>query len=166
MATPYNHFTFSEEMASSLTLISHSPVRKRFFKATGEQKVSFIDDCLSQVDSAVLIAVDQADTVTQQNGADFLQDENLFMILIVMPTKDADVSTIDTAVSNARAALIQIRNVLIQRYGTLAHNFHLYPSGQIGDCFHGMAMDYTISHVGSFNIDSTFFLPPANDQAT
>lgn len=157
MNTEYSHRQFSLEMASSLRLISHSSSHDRFFHVSGAEPFTSLDDRLSAIGSPVLIAIDRAETSSRFNSADCLQESRSFSIIIALPTDNDDSATIERAVSTAERNLLQIRNVLIARYGRLVEECRTFPSGVIGDNFYGSVLEYSFAAYPDYGIDSTFF---------
>lgn len=144
-------------MASRLKRISHSDDHKRFFRASGGELYTSLDDCLSSIDSPVLIAVDKGEQSSQRNGSDNLRDSVSYCIIIAMPTNDSDTSTIHTAEIESRDLLVQVRNVLVSRYGNRIPDYRFYPSGAIGDNFYGTVLEYSFESYPVFSVDSNYF---------
>ena len=74
----YDHFAYGEALASSLKDISHSPQKKRFFTAFGLEDLTDLNDSLSSVDGNILIAVDGCESDSEDNGADALNDKQVY----------------------------------------------------------------------------------------
>ena len=156
----YDHNTFTLEMATRLRMIQHTSDHPRHFLVNGAEDLSSLDERLLSVSGPVLIAIDSSEFETSANGADFKMDAVSYAIIIASPVTKTDQHTIEIAVKNSTAALLQVRNVLIQRYGNLVHGFHFMPTGLIGDSFHGESMDFVFDSMGSYAPDSSFFLEP------
>lgn len=162
MTQHFPFFEFCEEMASSLTLIRHSSIHHRFFKASGGELFTSLDDSLSSVDSAVLIGIDKAESLTERNHADGLSQTCGFAIIIALPTNDNVTDTICSAVDISKSNVNQIRNVLISRYGNLITKYETYPSGVIGDNFYGSVLEFSIADFSDYTVDSSFFIDPSS----
>jgi predicted RNA-binding protein with TRAM domain len=153
----FDFFAFAEEMATRLKGIRHSADHIRYFKANGAEETSSMDDRLSSIDSAVLIAVDKGNVDSQSNGGDGMEDMRGYAIIIVSPTDDNKPATRVTAVQNADAMLEQIRNVLKQRFGTRLVKSSRYPGDVLGDNFYGKVLDFTMSSYPDYSVDSSYF---------
>ena len=153
----FDFFAFAEEMARRLKGIRHTDQKCRFFKANGAEEFSSLDDKLSSVGSAVLIAVEKGNIDTQRNGADGLEDGAGYAIIIVSPTNENVSDSRITAVQNAEKMLTQIRNVLFARYGRRIVKASQYPGEVLGDNFYGKVLDFTVTSYPNFSIDSSYF---------
>ena len=157
MNTDYRHRDFSLEMARTLRLVSHSDSHDRFFHVSGAEPYTSLDDRLSAIDSPVLIAIDKGESSSSFNSADCLRESRSFCIIIALPTDNDDSATIEQAVTAADTNLLQIRNVLIARYGRLLEEMRTYPSGVIGDNFYGSVLEYSFAAYPDYGIDPSFF---------
>ena len=106
----YDHFAYGEALASSLKDISHSPQKKRFFTAFGLEDLTDLNDSLSSVDGNILIAVDGCESDSEDNGADALNDKQVYSFIVAQST-----------VSEIRTLSIRLQNnvnVYASRFAT------------------------------------------------
>lgn len=153
----FDFFAFAEEMARRLKGIHHTDQKCRFFKANGADSATAFDDKLSSIGSAVLIAVDKGIADSQLNGAEGLEDKASYAIIIASPTNDNVPDSRTAAVQSAEEMLVQIRNVLLQRYGTRLVKSSRYPGDVLGDNFYGKVLEFTIADYPDYSVDSSYF---------
>ena len=91
----YDHFAYGEALASSLKDISHSPQKKRFFTAFGLEDLTDLNDSLSSVDGNILIAVDGCESDSEDNGADALNDKQVYSFIVAQSTVSGNPNSIN-----------------------------------------------------------------------
>ena len=86
----YDHFAYGEALASSLKDISHTPQRRRFFTAFGLEDLTNLDDNLSSVTGTILIAVDGCESDSEDNGADAINDKQVYSFIVAQNTNSGN----------------------------------------------------------------------------
>lgn len=153
----YDHFVFCEEMATTLKAIGHSASTPRYFKATGEELFSTLDDMLSAVGGPILIAVDSGDEDDTSNGYEGLAERRKYYVIVAYPTSGDDLSTVHAITGQARVLLKAVRNVLIARYPMFDRNCSFFGVGPFGDNFYGCALEFSMVEYPDYYVDSTLF---------
>ena len=110
----YDHFAYGEALASSLKDISHSPQKKRFFTAFGLEDLTDLNDSLSSVDGNILIAVDGCESDSEDNGADALNDKQVYSFIVAQSTVSGNPNSINQAAKQCKCICKQIRNKLLK----------------------------------------------------
>lgn len=154
----YDHFAFGQEMAESLALVHHSSDSPRFFTASGDELFLDLEERLSAVSSAVLIAIDCGEDETVSNAAEGLCDISTYHFLLVEPTQNDDTETIRAACRETFENLKQVRNVLIARYRHFDRNCTFEACGPVGDNFYGTMMHFKIKEHHDYYVDENYFL--------
>lgn len=157
----YNHFEYGETLASSLKSIAHTPERKRFFTAFGLEDLLSFNDHLSSIDGTVLIAVDGCESDSEDNGADNLNDKQVYSFIVAQKTVSGEPATINQAAYECKAICKQIRNKLLNDpalSGYIDRNTQLNGIGPIGDNFYGTTLTFYLNVSESFFIDPQFWL--------
>lgn len=157
----YNHFAFGEALASSLKDISHSPQKKRFFTAFGLEDLINLDDNLSSVNGTILIAVDGQESESEDNGADGLNDKQVYSFIVAKNTITGQPDTINQAAKQCKLICKQIRNKLLtdsSLAGYVDRNTQINGIGPIGDNFYGAALTFILNIPEEYFIDSNYFL--------
>jgi hypothetical protein len=98
----YDHFAFGEALASSLKDISHTTQKKRFFTAFGLEDLTTLDDKLSSVSGTILIAVDGCESESEDNGADGLNDKQVYSFIIAQTQSPENRKQSTKRLNNAR----------------------------------------------------------------
>lgn len=93
----YDHFEYGEALARSLKDISHTSQRKRFFTAFGLEDLINFEDHLSSVEGTILIAVDGHESESEDNGADGLNDKQIYSFIVARNTISGKPDTINQA---------------------------------------------------------------------
>lgn len=157
----YNHFAFGEALASSLKDISHSPQKKRFFTAFGLEDLINLDDNLSSVNGTILIAVDGQESESEDNGADGLNDKQVYSFIVAKNTITGQPDTINQAAKQCKLICKQIRNKLLtdsSLAGYVDRNTQINGIGPIGDNFYGAVLTFILNIPEEYFIDSNYFL--------
>lgn len=157
----YNHFTYGEALASSLKDISHSPQKNRFFTAFGLEDLVSFEDKLSSVTDTILIAVDGCESESEDNGADGLNDKQVYSFIVAKNTISGNPDSINLAVTQCKKICKQIRNKLLQDptlVNYIDRNTQINGIGPIGDNFYGAILTFFLNVPEDFFVDSSYFL--------
>lgn len=156
----YDHFTYGEALASSLKEISHTAEKKRFFTAFGLEDLLNFNDNLSSVTGTILIAVDSQESESKDNGADGLNDKQVYSFIVAKNTISGKPSTINHATKQCKLICKQIRNKLLSDPtldGYIDRNTEINGIGPIGDNFYGTALTFFLNVPENFIVDENFF---------
>lgn len=151
---------FAEEMARTLKAVAHSAGHPRFFRATGPEEISSVEDRLSAISGTILIAVDGCESVTVPTTYDQLCERTTYHMMIVRQTNSDRRETIDDAVTACRALAVQVRNTLWQRYREVSRDVSLWGCGPLGDNFYGCGMTFKVDEYNRFDVDTSVFISP------
>lgn len=157
----YNHFAYGEALASQLKDISHTPQKKRFFTAFGLEDLINLDDNLSSVTGTILIAVDGQESESEDNGADGLNDKQVYSFIVARNTITGQPDTINQAARHCKLICKQIRNKLLtdsSLAGYIDRNTQINGIGPIGDNFYGAVLTFFLNVSEEFFVDSNYFL--------
>lgn len=155
----FDFFEWAEDIAKKLKCVAHGTGHERFFKASGAELTSTMDERLSSLSSTVLIAVDKDELVTDRNFADSLIESHDYALVLCSPTVESKQDSIVTAVHNAASVLQQVRNIAVRDLGSRISKCAMYPSGVIGDNFYGMVLEFTVTSMPNFSVNADYFLP-------
>ena len=154
----YDHFAYGEALASSLKDISHSPQKKRFFTAFGLEDLTDLNDSLSSVDGNILIAVDGCESDSEDNGADALNDKQVYSFIVAQSTVSGNPNSINQAAKQCKCICKQIRNQLLKEVEYVDRNTQINGIGPIGDNFYGTVLTFFLNVPEDYIIDENFFL--------
>jgi hypothetical protein len=154
----YDHFAFGEALASSLKDISHTTQKKRFFTAFGLEDLTTLDDKLSSVSGTILIAVDGCESESEDNGADGLNDKQVYSFIIAQNTVSGKPETINQAAKQCKKICKQIRNKLLKDIQYVDRNTQINGIGPIGDNFYGTVLTFFLNVPEEFIVDSNYYL--------
>nr|DAI42965.1 MAG TPA: hypothetical protein [Caudoviricetes sp.] len=154
----YDHFAFGEALASSLKDISHTTQKKRFFTAFGLEDLTTLDDKLSSVSGTILIAVDGCESESEDNGADGLNDKQVYSFIIAQNTVSGNPETINQAAKQCKKICKQIRNKLLKDIQYVDRNTQINGIGPIGDNFYGTVLTFFVNVPEEFFVDSSYYL--------
>lgn len=157
MIAPFNFREFALEMATTLNAIAHSDSRPRFFTASGPEDMRNVEDRVSSIDGPFLLAVDGCETVTIPTHHDQICHRTTYYLSILQPTTSDRPETIDAAVSACRDLVIQVRNVLWQRYKSVSREVTLFGEGPLADNFYGCGMEFRVDEYPDFFVDPSVF---------
>lgn len=154
----YDHFAFGEALASSLKDISHTTQKKRFFTAFGLEDLTTLDDKLSSVSGTILIAVDGCESESEDNGADGLNDKQVYSFIIAQNTVSGNPETINQAAKQCKKICKQIRNKLLKDIQYVDRNTQINGIGPIGDNFYGTVLTFFVNVPEEFFVDPSYYL--------
>lgn len=161
----YNHYEFCEEMARKLRAVGHTDERQRFFKASGGEWLADIEDRLSAVSGLVLVAVDSGELDTQGVGADALQDDWRFFVILAKATDNDHPDTVHAAMQDCRTLAVAVRNVLIRRYPRMmSRTTSIFPVGPLADNYYGVALEFTMQAFDNYAPDESLFISDEPEQ--
>ena len=161
----YNHFEFCEEMARTLRAVAHTDKRQRFFKASGGEWYADVEDRLSSISGTVLIAVDSGEMDTQGFGAEGVEDEWKFFVVLAQATDNDHPDTVHAAMKACRTLAVAVRNVLFRRYPKMPRTTSIFPVGPMADNFYGVALEFTMVAYDNYAPDETLFIVEEDDDA-
>ena len=156
----YDHFTYGEALASSLKAILHTPQKIRFFTAFGLEDLTTMDDNLSSINGTILIAVDGCESDSEDNGADGLNDKQIYSFIVARNTISGNPSSINQAAKECKKICKQIRNRLINDpslVGIIDRNTQINGIGPIGDNFYGTVLTFSLDVPEDFFIDINYW---------
>lgn len=156
----YNHFSYGEQLAKQLKVVSHTSEKPRFFTAFGLEDLYSLNDKLSSVTGTILIAVDGCESTSEGNVADSLSDEMTYSFIVACNTNADRPETINQAAANCRQIAKQIRNRLFHDpvlKHTISRNTSINGIGPIGDNFYGVALFFTLQVSEEFFIDHSYW---------
>ena len=154
----YNHFGFCEEMARTLRAVAHTNQRKRFFKASGGEWLADVEDRLSDISGTVLIAVDSGEMDTRGNGAEGVEDDWKFFVILAQATDNDHPDTVHDALRSCRQLAVAVRNVLFRRYPMMPRTVSIFPVGPMADNFYGAALEFIMPAYDNYAPDATLFI--------
>lgn len=157
----YDHFEYGEALARSLKDISHTSQRKRFFTAFGLEDLINFEDHLSSVEGTILIAVDGHESESEDNGADGLNDKQIYSFIVARNTISGKPDTINQAAKQCKLICKQIRNKLLadpSLAGYIDRNTQITGIGPIGDNFYGAVLTFYLNVSEGYFVDSNYFV--------
>jgi hypothetical protein len=153
----YDHFAYGEALASSLKDISHTPQRRRFFTAFGLEDLTNLDDNLSSVTGTILIAVDGCESDSEDNGADAINDKQVYSFIVAQNTISGNPDSINQAAKKCKKICKQIRNKLLQEIDHIDRSTQINGIGPIGDNFYGTVLTFFLNVQEEFFVDPNYF---------
>lgn len=154
----YDHFAYGEALASSLKAISHTPQKIRFFTAFGLEDLTNLNDRLSSIDGTILIAVDGCESDSEDNGADAINDKQVYSFIVAQNTFSGHPDSINQAARQCKYICKQIRNKLLKEVEYADRSTQINGIGPIGDNFYGTVLTFFLNVPEEFFVDSNYYL--------
>lgn len=154
----YNHFEFCEEMARTLRAVRHTDSKQQYYKASGSDWLADLEDRLSAASGTVLIAVNSGELDSEGFGAEGVQDDWKFYIILAQQTDDDHRDTVHAAHEECRRLAIAVRNVLFRRYPRMPRTSSIFNVGPLADHFYGSALEFTMVSYDNYAPDASLFM--------
>lgn len=154
----YDHFAFCEKMARTLRAVGHTDQKQQYYKASGSDWLTDLEDRLSAASGTVLIAVNSGELDTQGFGAEGVQDGWKYYIILAQQTDNDHRDTVHAAHEACQKLAIAVRNVLFRRYPRMPRTCSIFDVGPLADNFYGSALEFTMVTYDNYAPDASLFM--------
>ena len=83
----YNHFKYTEKLATQLAPIAHTDHQPRFFRATEQTEMVELNEKINKVKGMIMVAIDGSTLDIKLNNTDSLMERPGYSLVIAKQTK-------------------------------------------------------------------------------
>lgn len=162
----YNHFKYTEKLATQLAPIAHTDHQPRFFRATEQTEMVELNEKINKVKGMIMVAIDGSTLDIKLNNTDSLMERPGYSLVIAKQTKSTDTNTIFEAQNESKAVMKEVIARMLHDYNNYKDNcdkidtssFQMSGFGPIGDMFYGVILDFYLDEGASFKINTAMWL--------
>lgn len=162
----YNHFKYTEKLATQLAPIAHTVHQPRFFRATEQTEMIELNEMITKARGMIMIAIDGATSEFSLNNTDSLMERPGYSLVIAKQTKSTDTNTIFEAQKECKEVMTEVIGRLLQDFNNYkdscdkidTSSFQLSGFGPIGDLFYGVILDFYLDEGVSFKLNPSMWL--------
>lgn len=160
----YNHVEYGRDLTLKMKIFEHQ-ADKAFHQSTNSDTLLSISQQLSDIDYAVLVAIDGKDSAFEDNGAEVLIEKPQYFFLLLIPADGDDSLDIMAKQEIAKQNAIQIiAKMMADKAGRkngldalLPETFMINSIGPIGLELYGVVLSFNLENNTDYQINNEFW---------